>query len=73
MKGLRNPMIKEVAVLISLVEAFPRDVNILMHIIYLLKGDRKYNISPNYLTIELLLHRTFPRNSVHKVYRLGYP
>lgn len=35
LKGLRNPMIKEVAVLISLVEAFPRDVNILMHIMNL--------------------------------------
>lgn len=35
LKGLRNPMIKEVAVLISLVEAFPRDVNILMNIMNL--------------------------------------
>ena len=35
LKGLRNPMIKEVAVLISLVEAFPRDVIILMNIMNL--------------------------------------
>lgn len=38
----------------------------LMYITYLHKGDRRCNISHNYLTTECLLHRTSPRNNAYK-------
>ena len=47
LKGLRNPMIKEVAVLISLVEAFPRDVIILMNIMNLQEVKLAHHHLPN--------------------------